>query len=171
MEVPVGTKHSEVVLFSGGWDSTLCALMYPKADLVFFDYGQTYEAIEFSTANKIANELNRRFKFKSIHLGHDAKNRNFKLIMALHNEGYEKIIIGSRNLLPIFDKYKDSNWLSLKMFSWLLRIKIIMPITGYTKKRIVDLVRGKTLTIPYNCYKTNATDCDCVNCVEMRKIL
>lgn len=167
----MGKKHSEVVLFSGGWDSTLCALKHPNAELLFVNYGQNYVDQELKTAQKIAEELNKKLIVVSIYLGHDAKNRNFNLIMIARGLGFDKIIVGVRNLFPAFDKYKDSNWWSIFKFGRDNNINIKTPIIGYKKKFIVKGVLKKIKTMPYNCYKNNEVDCDCVNCVEMRNIL
>lgn len=166
----MGKKHSKVILFSGGWDSTLCALIHKDADLLFVYYGQRYAKQEQITAELIANELNKKITWATKYLGHDAKDRNLNLIMIAKNLGYDEVIVGIRNVLPIFDKYKDSNWWTLRKFGKQNNIKITMPIIGYNKKRIVNMVKKTIKTIPFNCYKEGALNCECVNCKEMRKI-
>lgn len=168
----MGKKHFKVaILFSGGWDSVLCAIKRPDADLIFIDYGQRYAHRELMSATNIAKEMGRELNYFSHLIGHDAKNRNFHLI-DLVSQKYDEIILGSRNILPIFDKYKDSNWLSLKLFGFLYRVKITLPITGYSKRKIVKEVMSKIKNIPYNCYenKKQNENCSCVNCIEMKKL-
>lgn len=169
----MGKKYSKVILFSGGWDSTLCALKHPEADLLFINYGQIYFENEYNAAFSIADKLKKRLSYTEIPLKHDIKNRNFFLILEAVRMGYDEVILGTRNVFPVFDKYKDSNWLSLYILSKLLRVKITMPIIFYTKKRIVNYIRSfKLILNPYNCYN-NLNDikkCTCVNCLEMKNL-
>lgn len=162
------------ILFSGGWDSVAVALKAKSknADLVFINYGQTYYINEKKSAHFFANQLKLSLYEIELNLKHDQYRRNFFMIMELIRLEYRVIYIGSRNLISLFDKYKDSNWFSLKVLSILLGIKIKMPIAGYRKRQIVELCRKSIIGRPYNCYKNslNFSDCDCVNCTEIRQI-
>lgn len=57
-------------------------------------------------------------------------------ISTLTQLGYDEVIIGTRNLLPFFDKYKDSNWFNLKIYQYLLGVYINAPLIGLFKKQI-----------------------------------
>ncbi len=168
----MGKKHSKVVLFSGGYDSTVCVLKNLDADhFVFFDYKQIYKDNELEAVLDICKKLNIKLKVVSLPMITDVKNRNF--IFALYATAIleaDEIVIGSRNILPIFDKYKDSNWLSLKMLGYFAKIKVSLPITGWTKKRVFKFLQKYDLQ-PYNCYlnSKNYLECSCQNCIERRK--
>jgi hypothetical protein len=166
------------VLFSGGWDSVAAALKAlekyrnNEIDLVFIDYGQKYFTNEYVAADKFADRMLVKMHVIKMDLKHDIERRNFYLLMEAKRMGYEEIWTGNRNILPIFDKYKDSNWWSLKLFCWLSNIKIKLPVTLWPKRSIVKYVEARYRGIPYNCLKNNTdfTTCDCANCVEMRKV-
>lgn len=161
------------ILFSGGWDSVAVALIEKDADLVFFDYGQKYYHNEAKTALKFAEEHGRTLTIRGIPLEHDIERRNFYLILEAKKMGYQKIYTGNRNLIPLFDKYRDSNWLTLKILALISNLKIKMPIVGWDKKRIVKYVLKNTRVRPYNCYenKSDPELCKCVNCLEITSVL
>jgi 7-cyano-7-deazaguanine synthase in queuosine biosynthesis len=148
------------------------ALMIKEADLVFFDYGQTYMQNELEAACQYSRNNGRALTVFTLPLKHDQERRNFYLLLEAKRRGYSRIYTGNRNLIPWTDKYRDSNWLSLKLLGWLSNLDIRLPITGWTKKRIVQYVRHRTHIVPYNCYK-NGIDpqvCDCVNCKELAAV-
>lgn len=161
------------VLFSGGWDSVAAALIDRESPLIFFNYGQIYFENEREAVLKFSAAFKRKTKILSVKLGHDAERRNFLLLSELKRRGYSEVVTGNRNILPIFDKYKDSNWLSMKMFGYLMNMKIEMPVVGWTKKRIVEFVQSGYVGTPYNCYKNNKDFmiCGCPNCRELKKIM
>ena len=161
------------ILFSGGWDSVAVALMEKEADLLFFNYGQTYFLNELEVADSFAKKHNRNLIVKTLDLKHDIERRNFYLILEAKKLGYQKVFTGNRNILPIFDKYKDSNWLTLKILGHLSNLKIVMPIAGWGKKRIVKFVLNNSEITPYNCYNNlkNYRVCECQNCREIKEIL
>lgn len=161
------------VLFSGGWDSMAVALGVQSADLIFFHYGQIYANNEYEAAKKYAMASDRVLAVSDLELEHDMERRNFYFIAEAKRLGYERVYSGSRNLLPWFDKYKDSNWLSLKAFGYLMNVDVQLPIVGWSKKKIVRYVRARTTIEPYNCYLNSSSPatCQCPNCREMSKIL
>jgi 3'-phosphoadenosine 5'-phosphosulfate sulfotransferase (PAPS reductase)/FAD synthetase len=170
-------KHSKIVLLSGGFDSAVC--LYKNLDcdkIVFFNYNQLYFDNEYEKLNNFINHLNLKNKLHVVRfdLNTDARFRNFFFILyTIFMFNCDEIVIGSRNLLPLFDNYKDSNWLSLKIFGFLTRTKISCPITGWTKKMILNYLKSKNYLDFYNCY-FNANDinkCECKNCKEMRLLL
>jgi 7-cyano-7-deazaguanine synthase in queuosine biosynthesis len=145
------------------------ALMKPRADLVFFDYGQKYVANELRIAKQFSVNTGRPLLVLTLPLTHDQERRNFYLLLEAKRNGYQRVYTGNRNLIPWTDKYRDSNWVSLKLLGWLSNLDIRLPITGWTKKTIVNYVRHRTHIQPYNCYENgdNAYHCDCVNCREL----
>lgn len=162
------------VLFSGGWDSAACALIHRdlKPDLLFISYGQTYNDYEKGAASIFAHALGFAIHFRSLDLYHDHPRRNFYLIAEAKRLGYEQIIVGSRNILPITDKYKDSNWLSLKLFGALMGVKVKLPVTGWSKRKIVQTVRKTYCGALYNCYNNlnDISNCTCVNCTKIKHL-
>lgn len=163
---------NKCILFSGGWDSVAVALMETEADLLFFNYGQTYFINELEVADSFAKKHKRNLIVKKLELKHDIERRNFYLLMEAKRLGYQIVFTGNRNILPIFDKYKDSNYLTLKIFGYLSNLKIKMPIVGWGKKKIVKFVLKNTSIKPYNCYN-NLNDfktCECQNCQEIKEI-
>ena len=163
------------VLFSGGWDSAACAIICrdQRPDLLFFDYGQTYKDNELKAAKAFAQAVNLPFNHRALSLGHDHPRRNFYLIAEAKRLGYHRIIVGSRNVAPFFDRYKDSNWFSLKLFGWLMGADLRLPITGWLKKKVVSTVRSIYNANLYNCYanKADFLTCQCPNCLEIKRVL
>lgn len=163
------------LLISGGWDSVACYYLNKKKklDLLFINYNQNYYDNEIKVLTNLMVSERREFKIINLNLYHDIERRNFYFITELKKLGYKKIIIGSRNILPVFDKYKDSNYLSLKLFGYLMGIKIALPVCGWSKKKVVEFVKTKTDVIPYNCYNNlnDINNCSCVNCIEIKGIL
>lgn len=169
-------KNRKAILISGGWDSAACyfQLHDPNTyDLIFFSYGQLYVRNELSAAEDLSSFLKRRLYVLYLDLRHDQERRNFFFISEIKRLGYEEIVIGSRNLIPLFDKYRDSNWLSLKLYGWLMNIKVRLPITGWRKKKIILKVRSSYQGQIYNCYENRQDHltCPCVNCREVRSII
>ena len=161
------------VLFSGGWDSAACVLKYydQKPDILFFNYGQTYLYHEQNAAERFARFFELRLQKHQLPLCHDMPRRNFYFISEAKRLRYGQVILGSRNLIPAFDKYKDSNFLSLKLFGYLMGMDVRLPISGWTKSRVVNLVKGYYGGALYNCYNNgdNIYKCHCPNCKEMQK--
>jgi hypothetical protein len=162
------------VLFSGGWDSIAMALKAPfMADLLFFNYGQIYLENELKVAQEFARRFRRNLRVETLSLHHDIERRNFYLLIEAKRLGYTRIFIGSRKIAPPFERYKDINWLSVKLFCYLINVKVCQPLTGWRKWRVVRFVRARTDITPYNCYNNN-TDyktCPCSNCLELKHIL
>lgn len=161
------------LLLSGGWDSAACFFKTNVDDLVFFSYGQRYCLKEMIAAIRLCESAGRRLMVFNLNLGHDAERRNFLMLAAMKQNGYGRVVVGSRNVLPQFDRYKDSNWWSLKSFGHLMNMQIELPITGWTKRRVVKFVQQHYAKPLYNCYNDSAEDdatCQCPNCVEMRSL-
>ncbi len=162
------------VLFSGGWDSAACVIKYQhlNPDLIFFNYGQNYLNNELAAARDFALHFNLTLKVIDYPLGHDFQRRNFHLITQAQRLGYKTIIIGARNLIPLTDPYKDSNWWSLRCFGRLMGIRLLNPMVGRTKRYIVRFVRSHYSGQLYNCYnnKTDIATCDCRNCRELQRL-
>jgi 7-cyano-7-deazaguanine synthase in queuosine biosynthesis len=165
----------KAMTISGGFDSACLPFLIPPVsyDFIFFDYGQSYLIQELKYAKKLATHFNK--KLIIIHLfnsEHNQERRNFIFLSKLKELKYSEVVLGNRGIFPLFDKYKDSNWLSLKLFSWLLGMKIKLPITAWTKKRIFTFLLHHDWLIGYNCYvnKINWQTCSCPNCKERQKI-
>ncbi len=166
------------VLFSGGWDSASCVLQLLERgetnfDLLFLNYGQTYLENEWAAARKFADFFSLNLCNSVLPLEHDQERRNFYLIAEAKRRGYQRIVSGSRNVLPWFDKYRDSNWVALKAFAFLMNVTVELPIVGHSKKRIVRHIRRSYPHLPYNCYSnsTELSTCSCVNCTEIKHLL
>lgn len=158
---------------SGGYDSAAAYLKHPvNCDFVFFSYRQLYHKKEHSCAIDFAHFAHRNLNLYEVPGFTDMPCRNFMFLLILRINGYREVIMGSRNVLPWFDKYKDSNWLSLKLFAWLIGVKLHLPVTGWSKKRVIQYVESFYKGPLYNCYLNNDDyrTCECVNCKEMRKI-
>lgn len=166
------------VLFSGGWDSAACVIKLMERgeqfDLFFVNYGQTYVDNERAAVSKFITHFGLQAVERTArHIRHDQPGRNFMFIAEAAADGYERVISGSRNVLPWFDKYRDSNWVALKLFAWSLKIRIELPVVGQSKRRIINTVRQSYPHQMYSCYanKTDLTTCNCVNCMEIKHLL
>lgn len=160
------------ILFSGGWDSVAVALKIKDADLLFINYGQKYYDNELKAVLEFNRMTSRPILVHPMELKHDIERRNFYLLLEAKKLGYQRVYTGNRNVFPWWDKYRDSNWLTLKIFGWLSNLQIKMPIVCWGKSRIVNFVGKSYDGKPYNCYnnKTNYLECDCQNCLELRNI-
>lgn len=162
------------ILFSGGWDSIAVALKIRGIDLLFFNYGQTYYENELAACVKFSTPLSANLIVRDLVLEHDIERRNFYFLMEAKRLGYDCVYTGNRNIAPIFDKYKDSNFISIHLFAHLCNIKVKMPIMGWGKRRIVKFIlKDNPYHTPYNCYHNNDNykTCKCPNCVELQGIL
>lgn len=163
------------LLFSGGWDSIACFYKteHLDPDLLFFNYNQIYAQKELDSAVLFARFFEIPLRIQKLELVHDQERRNFFLIAEAKRLGYQRVIVGSRNLIPLFDKYKDSNWSSLKLFGKMMNVEIVLPVTGWSKRKIVRVVQERWAYRPYNCYSNgnNFDTCACPNCAELRKLL
>ena len=140
-----------VVLFSGGWDSTLCLIealdRYERVVPAFIDYGQPYLAEEQAATDAIAVRFGIiddlvEIKLPGItRIGGTFTNRNRTLLVAaLSRVPAPVVYFGSRNLLPIFDKHKDSNWWWARKQARSLSRKVKTPCVGLPKWLIIRRV-------------------------------
>ena len=127
------------VLFSGGWDSAACALIYRHfdPDLLFFSYGQNYCENELAAAQRFAQKTGMTIIRNTLELCHNHPRRNFYLISEAKRLGYGQIIIGSRNLTPLMDHFRDSNFIALRLYGLLMGVSLRLPITGWIKPWVV----------------------------------
>ena len=135
-------SKKKALLLSGGMDSVACGFIEEGWEPVYFDYGQEYHELEYPKAKQTAKLFGKKLRKIKRSWGHDAPNRNFLMILELKKQGYDEVIIGSRNILPFTDKYGDSNWLSLKLLQFLFGIYINMPITGLFKFQVKQKLNG-----------------------------
>ena len=100
---------------------------------------------------------------------HDMPGRNFRFLTQLKAEGYTDVYMGTRCPLPMFDKFGDANYFSLKLRAKKIGIRVHMPIMCWTKTMVFKYLKKRTyLERFYNCYN-NRLDyfkCKCVNCIE-----
>lgn len=168
----------KAITVSGGFDSGCLPFIFfdnlSEYDLVFFRYQQIYLVNEFNKADKFAKHLKLPLIIiECPNILHNHERRNFLFLSELKVWGYQEVVMGSRNLLPMFDKYKDSNYWSLKRIAGLLNIKLHLPITGWSKKKVLGFLSDCNYLDFYNCY-TNGDDiktCQCPNCQELRRLL
>lgn len=138
-------QSDTVVMFSGGWDSLYCYTQAlhtrQKPDLLFFDYGQPYLAQEIMATTAIAEKLGVKVQSARFPKIADNKgifdNRNLKFLEFCASAGYRRIYFGTRNLLPWFDKYGDSNWWFGRQQAKRLGVEILMPATMMPKDWII----------------------------------
>jgi len=127
----------KVLLLSGGADSIACAELEKDYDCIFFDYGQSYCNKELNCAIEYCKNKGIDLKIEKRNWHTDIKNRNYYLIAECIKLGYDEVIIGTRNIIPLFDKYKDSNWFNLKIYQYLTKTYINMPLIGNLKFQII----------------------------------
>ena len=127
----------KVLLLSGGADSIACAELEKDYECIFFDYGQSYCNKELKCAIEYCNIKGIDLKIEKRNWHTDIKNRNYYLIAECIKLGYDEVIIGTRNIIPLFDKYKDSNWFNLKMYQYLTKTYINMPLIGNLKFQVI----------------------------------
>jgi hypothetical protein len=130
----------KVLLLSGGADSIACAFLEKDFDCVYFNYGQKYHEQEYECAVKVAKKLKKPLIVIHKRWRTDIQNRNYYFITTVKRMGYDEVIVGNRNLFPLLDKYKDSNWFNLKILQYLLKIYINMPIVGNFKWQVIDKI-------------------------------
>jgi hypothetical protein len=127
----------KALLLSGGADSIACAELEKDYDCIFFDYGQSYINNELFCAMEYCKNKNISLRIEKRTWHTDIKNRNYYLIAECIKMGYDEVIIGTRNLIPLFDKYKDSNWFNLKIYQYLTKTYINMPLIGNFKFQVI----------------------------------
>jgi len=130
----------KALLLSGGMDSIACAYMEKDFDCVYVNYKQSYHHKEFPCAIEVAAKLGKELIVIKREWKTDIQNRNYYLISEIKRLGYDEVIIGSRNLIPMFDNYKDSNWFNLKVLQYLLKIYVNMPIVGMFKWQVKNKI-------------------------------
>jgi hypothetical protein len=126
----------KALLLSGGMDSVACALIEKDFDCIYFNYGQEYHELEYPHALNMAKHLGKELIVYHYAWKTDIQNRNYYLIAEIKKMGYDEVIIGTRNIMPFFDKYKDSNWFNLKIYQYLMGIYVNMPLIGNLKFQV-----------------------------------
>jgi hypothetical protein len=159
---------------SGGFDSGCLPFLFEERvneyDFIFFNYNQLYLVKEKEKAQFLADHFHKELIVIEMNLVHDQERRNFLFLSKLKELKYSEVIMGNRGLLPLFDQYKDSNFVSLKLFSSLLHLDVKLPVVGWTKKRVLSFLKEKKYLDFYNCYLNNSdmSECDCPNCKELQ---
>jgi 7-cyano-7-deazaguanine synthase in queuosine biosynthesis len=142
-QIGVKINDKKALLISGGYDSVAILEMINREqyDYFFINYAQSYSKEEEKAIKAVSKYYKIEIKkIEDKQWGTDIKNRNFLMINLMQELGYDTISVGSRNILPIFDKYKDSNYVSLKMYALINRIVIETPLTLLTKKQIINKI-------------------------------
>ena len=134
-------SKKKALLLSGGADSILCAIKERGYDAYFFDYGQTYMEAERICAEQFAAKNGIKLNIITKEWFNDIEDRNVMMIEELVRRGYDEIIIGTRNIFPLFDKYGDSNWWRLKKEQWRLGAYVNMPVVGMFKWQIIKQIK------------------------------
>lgn len=143
-------RSDSAVLFSGGWDCLYCLIKAQAAgdypDLLFFDYGQPYLEQELKAVMAMKESgLKNLFicdyqtltaqKIKNSSGIFD--NRNGRFLLQVSKFDYRRVYFGSRNLIPLFDKYGDSNFIWAKRQGRELGIEVMTPATAMPKSWII----------------------------------
>lgn len=135
----MATDIKHVVLLSGGWESTYCALSAPKgALLLFIDYGQPYSEWEMRASARIATLLDAPGIIERIDTvgASDAAgvfpDRN--KILLRHARQYGEVLwFGCRGRFAIFDRYGDSNRQFADNMEKQLGCRIVTPCVNMPK--------------------------------------
>jgi len=127
-----------LVLFSGGWDSTCCLLVTPDPTALFLRYGQPYEDQEAKAVREITEVLGIPLidqSVPSINMDTTGKffNRNEKLLLHAASQYSGPVVLGCRNVLPMFDKFKDSNWVWARRMARVHGLDVRVPLVGWPK--------------------------------------
>ena len=148
-------KLKKALLLSGGYDSVACLYMINKKeyDYFFFEYNQSYVKEELKAVKALARKENIKVNIIKKDWTTDIKNRNFMMISTLQEKGYNHIVIGSRNILPMFDKYKDSNYVYLKLYGFINRIEVELPVAWFSKSKIIKKIPKDILSKLYSTEK------------------
>jgi 7-cyano-7-deazaguanine synthase in queuosine biosynthesis len=154
-QVGITINEKKALLISGGYDSVAILEMIDKKkyDYYFFDYGQSYSKEERNAITQVEKYYNIKIETIKKKWHTDIRNRNFLFINTLQELGYQTICTGSRNVLPLFDKYKDSNYVNLKLLAYVNRIVIETPLTFCTKKQIIKKIPKELITKLYSTEK------------------
>jgi hypothetical protein len=149
MEMAMGYQ---AVLLSGGYESIGCLLRaleeHPRTDILcyFFEYGQPYLKEERAAVMALQKKFG--FVLSVIKLTDMTrrskvfKNRNEIFIRTVASDMPDGIWFGCRAPLPMFDPYKDSNWLFAKRLGKQLGVKIHTPFIMIPDFLIKSLVYG-----------------------------
>lgn len=137
-------NNNKALMLSGGYDSVAILEIIKKYkyeyDYYFFDYDQSYIKEEMEAIKNVEDYYGIKVKTIKKNWGTDIKNRNILMINHLNSIGYDTIASGSRNIIPLTDKYKDSNYLSLKLLQYVMRVNIELPLVLFSKKKIIELI-------------------------------
>lgn len=131
---------TDIVMFSGGWESTLCALEAASSAhkrrvmLILYNYGQSYFGQEVCAASRIAQRLNLPLEVvNTTYLQKNSsgvvlrRNETLAIETTTRYPNCNRIWIGCRAPLPIFDRYGDSNKLWAIGMGRVLGVKICTP--------------------------------------------
>jgi len=148
-------NKKRALLISGGYDSVSILEMIDreKYDYYFFNYSQTYYKEEAKAIKEVEKYYNIKITPIRTNWQTDMKNRNFLMISRLQELGYERVCVGSRNIIPLFDKYKDSNYFILKLYGWVHRMIIETPVVFKTKKQIINEIPKELIDKLYSTEK------------------
>lgn len=140
----------DVVLFSGGWESTWCAVRATRPVLLYYDYGAPFQKDERRAAEKIAEALGYRIRWCKLPAMRSRAGvfpaRNVRML--IHAAGLypgATVWIGARGIDPYTDRYGDSNFMTLFGVSRSLGVRLRCPILRpkiMVKRGVPTMVRS-----------------------------
>ena len=135
----------KVITISGGFDSGCLPFLFLKKieeyDFLFFRYNQIYLDFELEKATLFSTEFGKKLIIVDCPLlQHDHSRRNFIFVSKLKELNYSEVVMGNRNIFPLWDHYRDSNWCYLKMVGFLFDIKVTLPLFGWSKGRVFSFL-------------------------------
>lgn len=141
-----------LVLCSGGYDSSLCAVTAVQRDherplLCFFNYGQSFlaqerEAVAYLSRTLSLEQIELKVPAMSSADNGVVPNRNETFLrLALEHRREPMVYFGCRNPTP-FDKYKDSNlwwaWRMEKRYRVTMRLPCLALPKGIIERRLME---------------------------------
>lgn len=137
-----------IVLFSGGWESTLClqhSMNHHSGTIpVFFNYGQQFFQQELAAATGIAAMLRAPIALEKLPAlvtsGAVFSGRNLRMLLHVVDHYAPQVVyIGARAPSPMFDPYGDSNTSTLKAIGRACGVKVctLPPLPKWMVKQLV----------------------------------
>ena len=131
-------KGREMVLCSGGWESTAVALLR-KAPLLFVDYGQSYAQQERAAVQRLASALD--VPLLQVTTAVNRKERNFDMMKLAKDNGATRVALGCRAISALFDRYGDCHRAALQRAADKLDIEVVLPLIGMPNFMVHRIVK------------------------------
>lgn len=159
-------KRIALVLFSGGWESTLCLALALRAHgeecvrAVCIDYGQVYAFDELRATKAIVKAMTGGTRIlttlstslPSWHPGDviiPGRNAHLLRVALASTPGVTDVYFGSRAPARLFDKYGDSNYAWGTEMGRAFGVTMHMPCTLHPKWLVKKRVTSLTHLNPY----------------------